>query len=92
MHCGATPLSDRAADELRVAGARPLRRRRSQIGADALTASERRAAELASEGLSNKDIAQTLFVTLRTVEMHLTNSYAKLGIRSRQELTDALRG
>lgn len=89
-HCGATPLADRAADELRAAGARP--RRRSGTGADALTASERRVAELAAGGMSNKEIAQSLFVTLRTVEMHLSNTYIKLEIPSRQGLTAALDG
>ncbi len=64
--CGATPLADRAVEELRAAGGRP--RRRAGTGADALTASERRVAELAAAGVSNKEIAQSLFVTLRTVE------------------------
>ena len=86
--CGATPLADRAVDELRAAGGRP--RRRAGIGADALTASERRVAELAAKGASNKEIAQSLFVTLRTVEMHLSNTYSKLEIRSRHELAGAL--
>ena len=62
--CGATPLADRAEKELRAAGARP--RRRAGVGAVALTASERRVAELAAGGVSNKEIAQSLFVTLRT--------------------------
>ena len=86
--CGATPLADRAEAELRAAGGRP--RRRAGVGADALTASERRVAELAAEGASNKEIAQSLFVTLRTVEMHLSNAYGKLEIRSRHELAAAL--
>src|SRR6185312_1797147 len=77
--CGATPLADRAEEELRAAGGRP--RRRAGVGADALTASERRVAELAAVGASNKEIAQSLFVTLRTVEMHLSNAYCKLEIR-----------
>ena len=59
--------------ELRAAGGRP--RRRAGVGADALTASERRVAELAAGGSSNKEIAQSLFVTLRTVELHLSNAY-----------------
>lgn len=86
--CAAAALADRAADEMRAAGGRP--RRRAAMGADALTAGERRVAEMAADGVSNKEIAQSLFVTLRTVEMHLSNSYAKLGIRSRQELAKAL--
>lgn len=86
--CGATPLADRAEAELRAAGGRP--RRRAGIGAGALTASERRVAELAASGVSNKEIAQSLFVTLRTVELHLSNSYSKLEIRSRHELAVAL--
>lgn len=86
--CGAAPLADRAADEMRAAGGRP--RRRAAKGADSLTAGERRVAELAAEGVSNKEIAQSLFVTLRTVELHLSNTYRKLGIRSRQELAAAL--
>jgi DNA-binding NarL/FixJ family response regulator len=55
-----------------------------------LTASERRVAQLAAGGVSNKEIAQSLFVTLRTVEMHLSNTYNKLEIRSRHELAEAL--
>ncbi|TFV58897.1 LuxR family transcriptional regulator [Mycobacterium sp. PS03-16] len=86
--CGATPLADRAERELRAAGGRP--RRRAGTGADALTASERRIVELAASGVSNKEIAQSMFVTLRTVELHLSNAYAKLGIRSRHELATAL--
>ena len=57
-------------------------RRRAITGAESLTTSERRAAELAAEGMPNKQIAQTLFVTLRTVEAHLSNSYTKLHISS----------
>ncbi|MGV9736237.1 ATP-binding protein [Rhodococcus aetherivorans] len=86
--CAATALADRATDELRATGARP--RRRAGTGVDALTASERRVAELAATGISNKEIAQALFVTLRTVELHLSNSYSKLEIHSRQELARAL--
>ena len=86
--CGATPLADLAIAELRAAGGRP--RRRAGVGADALTTSERRVAELAAGGVSNKEIAQSLFVTLRTVELHLSNAYNKLQIRSRHELAAAL--
>jgi DNA-binding CsgD family transcriptional regulator len=72
-----------------AAGARP--RRAALEGPDALTPSERRVARLAVEGLSNREIAQTLFVTTRTVELHLTHAYAKLGVRSRGDLPEALR-
>ena len=74
----------------RAARRRRAPRRRAGTGADALTASERRVAELAAGGVSNKEIAQSLFVTLRTVELHLSNAYSKLEIRSRHELATAL--
>ncbi len=86
--CGATALVERAHEELLAAGARP--RRIALTGAASLTPSERRVAALAADGMSNKEIAQALFVTLRTVEMHLSNTYGKLEIRSRHELSRAL--
>ena len=61
-------------------------------GLDSLTASERRVAEFASQGLSNREIAQTLFVTARTVEGHLTSVFRKLQVDSRDELPAALAG
>jgi DNA-binding CsgD family transcriptional regulator len=82
--CGATALVEQARDELHAAGARP--RRVALTGADSLTPRERRIATLAAEGMSNKEIAQALFVTLRTVEMHLSNAYRKLDIQSRSQL------
>jgi ATP/maltotriose-dependent transcriptional regulator MalT len=86
--CGATALVHAARVELHLAGARP--RRIALTGRDALTPSERRVADLAAEGMTNKEIAQALFVTLRTVEMHLSNAYRKLGISSRGELVSSL--
>ncbi len=86
--CGSTVLVDRALDELRVAGARP--RRPAVTGVAALTPAERRVAELAGQSLSNREVAQRLFVTRRTVEMHLTAVYSKLGIDSRTDLPSAL--
>jgi DNA-binding CsgD family transcriptional regulator len=62
--------------------------RRSASGS--LTRSERRIAELASEGYSNKEIAAALFVGEHTVEVHLGHTYRKLGLRSRVELARAL--
>ncbi len=87
--CGAGALAERARAELVAAGARPRRIMRS--GVDALTASERRVAAMASDGMTNREIAQALFVTMRTVEVHLTHAYQKLNIRSRDELAGALR-
>ena len=86
--CGAKQLVATANDELAAAGAR--RRTGFESGIDELTASERRVAEMAAEGLPNKQIAQALFVTVKTVEVHLSRAYSKLGIRSRRELSAAL--
>jgi DNA-binding CsgD family transcriptional regulator len=88
QRCGATRLADRAAEELRATGARP--RRAALSGRDALTTSERRVAEMAASGLSNPEIAQALFVTIKTVEGHLSGAYRKLEVRSRGELPRAL--
>ncbi len=85
---GALALARRAEAELQATGARPRRVRLS--GADALTPSERRVAELAATGRSNPEIAQLLFVTRRTVETHLTSAYRKLDVRSREELAVVL--
>ncbi len=86
--CGALRLAARAREELIATGARP--RRSALRGRDALTPSERRVAKLAAEGLGNREIAQALFVTLRTVEGHLTQTYMKLDITSRDQLASAL--
>jgi DNA-binding CsgD family transcriptional regulator len=87
---GAKPLAQQAETELRATGARP--RRVVLTGLDALTASERRIAELAGQGLTNREIAQTLFITARTVEGHLTSIFRKLMLHSRDELPAALAG
>jgi DNA-binding CsgD family transcriptional regulator len=60
-------------------------------GPAALTPSERRVAEIAADGASNREIAQALFVTTKTVEVHLTSAYRKLGVRGRAELAGHLR-
>ena len=86
--CGAAGLAEDVRTELYAAGARP--RTAALSGAGALTASERRIAALAAEGASNRDIAQALYVTPKTVEVHLSSVYRKLGIRSRRELSGAL--
>ncbi len=86
--CGAAALAERAREELLATGARP--RRPALTGRDALTPSERRVAERAAAGLTNREIAQELFVTPRTVEVHLTHVFAKLDLRSRTQLASAL--
>ncbi|MFF3404360.1 helix-turn-helix transcriptional regulator [Streptomyces sp. NPDC002659] len=86
--CGATPLAETARTELAAAGGRP--RHTALTGPGALTPSERRVAELAATGATNRQIAQTLFVTPKTVEVHLSAAYRKLGIATRTQLTTAL--
>jgi DNA-binding CsgD family transcriptional regulator len=88
--CGATALVEMAESELAAAGARP--RRRTLSGVESLTPSELRVAEMAAEGMTNKEIAQALFVTLRTIETHLSHTYGKLEISSRNQLSKALAG
>jgi DNA-binding CsgD family transcriptional regulator len=87
--CGAAPLAARAETELLATGARP--RRIALSGVASLTPSERRVAEMAAQGPTNREIAQALFVTQRTVEVHLTSIYRKLAISSRSQLAGALR-
>ena len=71
---GAKPLAERAETELRATGARPRPGRSHR--ARRANGEQRRIAELASEGLTNREIAQMLFITTRTVEGHLTASSA----------------
>jgi DNA-binding CsgD family transcriptional regulator len=87
--CGAGALAERARTELRAAGG-PVSDPMAS-GVEQLTVSERRVAELAAEGRSNPEIAQTLFVTRKTVETHLGRVYRKLGIPGRMKLAEALR-
>ena len=86
--CGGTRLANRARDELGRSGARLIREPAS--GVEALTPSEVRVAELAAEGLTNREVAQALFVSEKTVETHLGRVYRKLGIKSRHALPGAL--
>lgn len=85
---GAGPLADRALEELLGCGARP--RRAALTGQAALTPAERRVADLAAAGHTNRQIAQALFVTAKTVETHLTHVYRKLQITDRTSLATAL--
>jgi DNA-binding CsgD family transcriptional regulator len=87
--CGAVPLADYARQELVLSGAR---RTSTQVrGASALSPRERRVARLAADGMTNRQIAQALYVSLKTVEMHLSRAYRKLDISSRAALVGALR-
>ncbi len=91
--CGAAPAAALGLAELRATGARP--RRPVRTGADALTPAETRVASLAARGRSNREIAQELYVTLKTVEGTLGKVYAKLGISgrgAREALPQAISG
>ena len=83
---GALALANRARVELAAAGGRP--RRIMLSGLDSLTPSERRVAEMASQSLTTRQVAEALFVTPKTVEFHLGNTYRKLEINSRAQLAD----
>ena len=87
-HWGARRIASRARAELVAAGAKP--RRDAMTGRDALTASELRVARLAAEGMTNREIAQALFITTKTATVHLTHVYRKLAISRRGQLPDAL--
>lgn len=86
---GAIALADQAREELVVSGARP--RRAATTGLAALTPSEQRVAQLVARGHSNRQIADTLFVSPRTVATHLTHIYQKLQCEGRDELTTVLK-
>jgi DNA-binding CsgD family transcriptional regulator len=85
---GAAPLEARAREELLAAGGRP--RKPIFTGVEALTASELRVARLAAEGRTNRQIAEGLFVTQRTVETHLRHVFQKLDIAGREQLPSKL--
>ncbi|MEU6327950.1 AAA family ATPase [Streptomyces sp. NPDC047049] len=84
--CGAPVLAARLQERLHLAGGRVGR----AGGAGALTAGEERVGTLAAQGYSNKQIAELLVVSLRTVETHLTGAYRKLGIAGRPYLAAAM--
>lgn len=85
---GAFRLERQARDELAATGARA--RQRALTARDSLTPSELRVAEMAAAGMSNREIAQSLFVTVKAVKWHLGNAYKKLEVTSRKHLRDAL--
>ncbi|GBG38296.1 helix-turn-helix domain-containing protein [Mycobacterium montefiorense] len=82
--CGATTLERYTREELAAAGARP--RRPVVTGVESLTPTEARIARLTSQGLSNRDIAEQLFVSSNTIAWHLRNIFRKLAIDSRDQL------
>lgn len=86
--CGADELARRAAAELRAAAGRP--RRLQTTGPAALTPRERELVDLAASGATNREIAESLFLTIKTVETHLRSAYRKLGVQRRAELAAAL--
>jgi DNA-binding CsgD family transcriptional regulator/Flp pilus assembly protein TadD len=86
--CDATLLAEEVRADLQAVGVRPRTDAASGVGS--LTPSERRVVGLAASGGTNRDIAQELYVTPKTVEVHLSNAYRKLGIRGRRELPQAL--
>jgi DNA-binding NarL/FixJ family response regulator len=85
---GAVAIAAEARAELIAAGARP--RRPATSGVDALTPGERRVAGMAASGMSNREIAEDLFVTVKAVQWHLRNVYRKLQVADRGELPSAL--
>jgi DNA-binding CsgD family transcriptional regulator/predicted negative regulator of RcsB-dependent stress response len=88
QRCGAERLERQIVDELRVAGGKP--RRLAISGPESLTPAEHRVATAAAGGATNRQIAQDLFVSLRTVETHLSNTYRKLGTPKRGDLAAVL--
>lgn len=87
--CGATALERYTREELAVAGARP--RRPMVTGVESLTPTEARIARLTAQGLSNRDIAEQLFVSSNTIAWHLRNIFRKLAVDSRDQLDAHLR-
>jgi DNA-binding CsgD family transcriptional regulator len=87
-HLGARRVTARARSELVVAGARP--RRDAITGRDALTPAELGVARLAAQGMTNREVAQALFITTKTASAHLSRVYRKLEITRRAQLPDAL--
>lgn len=85
---GALVLAAHARDELAASGAHIPRR--GPEHRDQLTPSEHRIATMAAHGNTNREIAQSLFLTVKTVEMHLSSAYRKLGVRSRRDLPETL--
>lgn len=88
--CGSLFIAETARELAAAAGGRVGQSADSPV--DLLTGSEHRVSTMAAAGATNREIAETLFVTLRTVETHLTNAYRKLRVTRRAELSAALGG
>jgi DNA-binding CsgD family transcriptional regulator len=88
LSCDARLVAERAHEELVASGAQPRRLRES--GPDALTPAERRVAGMAAEGMTNRAIAQALFVSEKTVESQMGSVFRKLDIGSRSQLAGTL--
>ena len=88
VEIGMEAFAERARNELQASGEKV--RKRTVETRDDLTPQERQVARLARDGLTNREIAAQLFLSTRTVEYHLHKVFAKLGIRSRMGLHDAL--
>jgi DNA-binding CsgD family transcriptional regulator len=86
--CGAAALEERARTELQATGARP--RKAILTGVESLTPSELRVARMAADGMTNREIAQDLYVTAKTVETHLRHVYRKLDGARRTDLAEIL--
>ena len=86
--CGAVALAERARAELQAGPGTPAAQ--GADGTNALTAAEWRVCRQAADGRTNREIAQALFVTEKTVERHLSSAYQKLEIRSRFQLASAI--
>jgi DNA-binding NarL/FixJ family response regulator len=87
--CGAVPLEERTRTELAATGARP--RKAVFTGVESLTPSELRVARMAVEGMTNREIAQALTVTAKTVETHMRHVFQKLDVAKRTELAGVLK-
>jgi DNA-binding CsgD family transcriptional regulator len=86
--CGAPPLEERARTELAATGARP--RKAVFTGVESLTPSELRVARMAADGMTNREIAQELTVTEKTVETHMRHVFQKLDVSRRTGLPAVL--
>ena len=84
---GAGLFVEAAARELRRLGTRLSAESRRATAGDDLTERERTIAELVAQGRTNKQVAAAMFLSEKTIEHHLSRAYAKLGVRSRVELT-----